>query len=90
METFVTSPEQDGPFPAVILYMDVWGVREVLFDLARRVATVGYYALVPDFYYRQGRIRADYRDEHGHAISLKNLTPEQQEAVLAPQRKLAD
>jgi carboxymethylenebutenolidase len=90
METFVTCPEQAGPFPAVILYMDVWGVREVLFDLARRVATVGYYALVPDFYYRQGRIRTDYRDEHGHAISLKNLTPEQQETVLAPQRNLAD
>ncbi len=90
METFITRPEQGGPFPAVILYMDVWGVREVLYDLARRVGTVGYYALVPDFYYRQGRIRTDYRDEHGRAISLKNLTPEQQAAVLAPQQKLAD
>jgi carboxymethylenebutenolidase len=90
METFITRPEQAGPFHAVILFMDVWGVREVLFDLARRVATVGYYVLVPDFYYRQGRIRTDYRDEHGNAISLKKLTPEQQAAVLEPQRKLAD
>ena len=80
METFVTRPEQAGPFHAVILFMDVWGVREVLFDLARRVATVGYYVLVPDFYYRQGRIRTDYRDEKGNAISLKNLTPEQSAA----------
>ena len=46
--------------------------------------------LVPDLYYRQGRIRTDYRDEHGRAISLKNLTAEQQEAVLAPQKKLSD
>ena len=86
METFTTRPEQAGPFHAVILFMDVWGVREVLFDLARRVATVGYYVLVPDFYYRQGRIRTNYRDEKGNAISLKNLTPEQQAAVLEPQR----
>ena len=43
METFVTHPQQDGPFPPVIFYMDVWGVREELYDLARRVATVGYY-----------------------------------------------
>jgi len=27
METFVTHPEQDGPFPAVIIDMDNWGVR---------------------------------------------------------------
>src|ERR1700744_1878855 len=90
METFITRPEQAGPFHAVILFMDVWGVREGLFDLARRVATVGYYVLVPDFYYRQGRIRTDYRDEQGRAISLKNLTAEQQAAVLEPQRNTSD
>lgn len=90
LETFVTCPEQDGPHHAVILFMDVWGVRETLFDLARRAGTAGYCVLVPDLYYRQGRIRTDYRDEHGHAISLKNLTPEQQAAVLAPQEKLTD
>src|SRR2546425_1247463 len=48
METFVTHPEQDGPFPPVIIYMDIWGVREELFEIARRVGTVGYYCLVPD------------------------------------------
>ena len=25
METFITHPEQDGPFAAVVLYMDVCG-----------------------------------------------------------------
>jgi carboxymethylenebutenolidase len=90
MDTFITCPEQAGPFPAVILYMDVWGIREILFDLALRVATVGYCVLVPDLYYRQGRIRTDYRDEHGRALSIKNLTDAQREAVLEPQRKLTD
>jgi carboxymethylenebutenolidase len=90
METFITRPEQAGPFPAVILYMDVWGVREVLFDLARRVATVGYYVLVPDLYYRQGRIRTNFRDASGNAISLKNLSAEDQAKVLEPQKKLED
>ena len=55
METFVTHPEHGGPFPAVIIYMDIWGVREELFEIARRVGTVGYYCLVPDFYYRGAR-----------------------------------
>jgi carboxymethylenebutenolidase len=90
METFVTHPEQDGPFPPVILYMDVWGVREELYDLARRVATVGYYCVVPDWYYRRGRIRSTYLDDRGRRISLDRLSKEDQAKVLAPALKLAD
>ena len=90
METFVTYPEQDGPFPPVILYMDVWGVREELYDLARRIATVGYYVAVPDFYYRQGRIRSTFINEKGERISLANLSKEDQAKVLEPANKLAD
>ena len=41
METFVTHPERGGPFPAVVIYMDIWGVRDELFEIARRVGTVG-------------------------------------------------
>jgi carboxymethylenebutenolidase len=55
MEAFVTHPEGNGPFPAVLFYMDIWGVREELYDIARRVGIVGYYCMVPDFYYRNGR-----------------------------------
>ena len=57
METFIAHPRDNGPHPAVIVYMDIWGVREELFDIARNVASVGYYAMVPDLYYRQGKIR---------------------------------
>jgi carboxymethylenebutenolidase len=32
----------------VVVYMDVWGIREELYDIARRIATAGYYAVVPD------------------------------------------
>jgi hypothetical protein len=60
METFIIHPEQDGPFPAVVVYMDFWGMREELFDIARRIATVGYYCLVPDLYYRQGKVRTEF------------------------------
>src|SRR5262247_155432 len=90
METFVTHPEQDGPFPPVILYMDVWGVREELHDLARRIATVGYYVAVPDFYYRQGEIRSTFINEKGERISLAKLSKEDQAKVLEPANKLAD
>lgn len=73
MGTFVTHPDAEGPFPAVLLYMDAPGIREELYDFARRIGTVGYYCLVPDLYYRQGKIRFD-RDR---------MTPEDRDSMFA-------
>ena len=55
METFVCRPERGGPCPAVFFLMDAHGIREELRDVARRLATVGYYVLLPNLYYRAGR-----------------------------------
>jgi carboxymethylenebutenolidase len=55
IETFVCYPERDGPHPAVLFLMDAPGIREELHDMARRLATVGYYVLLPNLYYRAGR-----------------------------------
>jgi carboxymethylenebutenolidase len=55
MPTFVCHPERDGPHPAVLLLMDAPGIREELRDMARRLATVGYFVLLPNLYYRAGR-----------------------------------
>jgi hypothetical protein len=55
METFVRHPEHHGPFPAVFLLMDAPGIREELCDMARRRASVGYFVLLPNLYYRAGR-----------------------------------
>jgi carboxymethylenebutenolidase len=55
MQTFIVHPERGGPHPAVFLLMDAPGVREELHDMARRLATVGYYVLLPNLYYRAGR-----------------------------------
>ena len=51
MPTYVHSPEGDGPFPRVLLYMDAPGVRPALFDYAERLASAGYTAILPDLYY---------------------------------------
>ncbi|MDH4249022.1 MAG: dienelactone hydrolase family protein, partial [Deltaproteobacteria bacterium] len=54
MPTFIVHPEEGGPHPVVILYMDAPGIREELRDFARRVASVGYYTLLPNLFYRDG------------------------------------
>ena len=59
MDQFVCHPEEGGPYPAVVFYMDAPGIREELRDMARRIATVGYYVALPNLYYRIGR-EGDY------------------------------
>jgi carboxymethylenebutenolidase len=53
MNTFITHPEEGGPFPVVLFYMDAPGKREELHDMARRIGTVGYYVMLPNLYYRR-------------------------------------
>jgi carboxymethylenebutenolidase len=66
MNAFVTHPEEGGPFPPVFFYMDAPGKREELHDMARRIATVGYYVVLPNLYYRSVREFALLnRDEAG-------------------------
>src|SRR3954453_20271693 len=55
MESFICRPERDQPHPAVLFLMDAPGIREELRDMARRLATVGYYVMLPNLYYRAGR-----------------------------------
>ena len=55
METFIVHPERNGPHPPVLMLMDAPGIRDELYDMARRLATVGFYVLLPNLYYRAGR-----------------------------------
>lgn len=55
MNTFRVRPQQDVPYPAVIMLMDAAGVRAALRDIARRIAAAGYVVFVPNLYYRTSR-----------------------------------
>lgn len=47
-------PDGDGPWPAVIVYMDALAIRPAMIDLAARIAAAGYVVLLPDLFYRHG------------------------------------
>jgi carboxymethylenebutenolidase len=65
-------------------------VREKLFDIARRVGTVGYYCMVPDVYYRRGRVRNERRNEKNQMISMHHLDPERQREATVSLEKLSN
>jgi carboxymethylenebutenolidase len=75
MNTYITHPEDGGPFPVVIVLMDLFGLRPELFDLANRLAASGYYVMVPNLYYRRVH-EFDFKTanppamfEHMHSLS---------------------
>ncbi|WP_242126616.1 dienelactone hydrolase family protein [Sphingobium sp. Sx8-8] len=54
MTTFITHPDREGPHPLVLFQMDAAGIREELRDMARRLATSGYYVMLPNLFHRSG------------------------------------
>jgi len=55
MNTLATHPEEGGPYPVVLFYMDAAGKREELHDMARRIGTASYYVMLPNLYHRDER-----------------------------------
>lgn len=51
---FTFTPAGDGPWPAVVVYMDAFGIRPALLELGQHIADTGWFVLVPDLFYRSG------------------------------------
>ncbi len=52
--SFEFRPAKGGPWPAVLVYMDGLGIRPAMLEVGERLATHGYYVLLPDLFYRSG------------------------------------
>ncbi len=91
MNTFITHPEEGGPHPAIIFYMDAPGKREELHDMARRLASAGYYVILPNLYYRRSR---DFvlmeRTEAAMAVMFSHMDSIKRPGILADTQVLLD
>jgi carboxymethylenebutenolidase len=47
-------PAAGGPFPTVVVIQEIFGVHEHIKDICRRLAKLGYFAVAPALYARQG------------------------------------
>jgi carboxymethylenebutenolidase len=54
IDCYLFTPPGDGPWPAVIVYMDAFGIRPELGEMAQRLASSGYVVALPNLYYRTG------------------------------------
>ncbi|MBU7600305.1 dienelactone hydrolase family protein [Streptomyces sp. P38-E01] len=54
-DAYAAFPEHRGPLPGVLLHPDAFGPRPVLESLAGELASHGYFVLLPNVLYRNGR-----------------------------------
>ena len=51
---YAAMPDKGGPFPIVLVVQEIFGVHEYIRDICRRLAHLGYLAVAPELFYRQG------------------------------------
>ncbi|HSS46838.1 MAG TPA: dienelactone hydrolase family protein [Burkholderiales bacterium] len=49
-------PAGGGPFPVILVVQEIFGVHEHIKDVCRRFAKLGYFAVAPELYSRQGNV----------------------------------
>lgn len=54
-DAYLVHPDDGARHPAVLLYMDAFGLRPHLRAMADRLASAGYTVLVPNVFHRYGR-----------------------------------
>ncbi|MFD1657186.1 dienelactone hydrolase family protein [Streptomyces caeni] len=78
-DAYLTHPDDHRPHPAVLLYMDAFGLRPGLRAMADRLAGNGYTVLVPNAFYRQGRAPVvelpDFIDTSARPELFQRITP---------------
>lgn len=52
--SYVYRPSGQGPWPAVLVYMDALAIRPAMLEIGERLSANGYFTLLPDLFYRSG------------------------------------
>lgn len=67
-EAWLSRPSDDGPHPGVVLFMDAFGIRPRIEEMAERIAGWGHVVLAPNVFHRNGSVadlapKVDLRSE---------------------------
>jgi carboxymethylenebutenolidase len=72
-EAYVATPEGAGPWPAVVVIQEIFGVNDIVRQNADRIAALGFIAVAPDLFWRQEpgvQISDKSEAEWAHAFRL--------------------
>jgi carboxymethylenebutenolidase len=80
MNAYVSMPDGNGPYAAIMVFQEAFGVNKHIRDIADRLATEGYLAIAPELFHRTAEpgFEGGYDDfsvlmPHFSAISTETL-----------------
>ncbi len=83
MGGYLARPENGERRPAVLVFMEIFGINVHIRDVAERLAGEGYVAIAPDYFHRTGPgVEYDY-DASGMAAGMKLLGALRAEEMIA-------
>lgn len=78
-DAIVAAPNGGGAYPGVLMYMDAFGLRPRLEQMASALAARGYVVLVPNVFYRHGPAPVvalgDLADSGSRGAAFESLRP---------------
>ncbi|MHB1216455.1 MAG: dienelactone hydrolase family protein [Thiobacillus sp.] len=77
MPAYRAEPAQGNAFPVILVVQEVFGVHEYIKDICRRLAKLGYQAIAPELYARQGDPR-QYSDASELIAKVVSKVPDDQ------------
>src|SRR5512145_2132562 len=83
MGGYLARPKEGGARPAVLVFMEIFGVNAHIRDVTERVAREGYVALAPDYFHRKGPGAEYGYDDAGFAAGMKLLNSLRSDEMVA-------
>lgn len=69
MEGYLTRPEAEGRYPAVLVIQEIWGVNSHIQSVTDRLPSQGYVGLAPALFHREGRMTLGLYEEMQPALA---------------------
>ena len=86
MGGYLARPADATPRPAVLVFMEIFGINSHIREVTERVAREGYAALAPDFFHRTGSGVEYGYDQQGMEAGIKLYTQLKADELIADAR----
>jgi carboxymethylenebutenolidase len=74
---YAARPDKSGPYPVILVVQEIFGLHEHIRDVCRRLAKLGYLAVAPALYARQGDV-SQMKDNHEILSKVVSKVPDAQ------------
>jgi carboxymethylenebutenolidase len=69
MEGYLTQPEAEGKYPAIVVIQEIWGVNSHIQSVVDRLPSLGYVGLAPAMFHREGPMVTGLHEELDTALA---------------------